>query len=225
MRTPGPEAAEGVSAQTRHVLRAKLVNEPWCEEHIDAAFAGKVKRPEPDVGVRAIITGPRCRRTSSGRGARISHPGGARRALEPRSPPCAALSRETLSSRLIYEFGTRPSGLPKFITLWRGGLCHPRYVARGWSWTTDRNTACWFAVRNYDLFGKRTRLPHDGGKGHDIERPDYARRQRERRSRGGHIRCAQCRAGRNRSGMAGTIGVARRQRKREQEKWLKACAA
>ena len=99
MRTPGPEAAEGVSAQTRHVLRAKLVNEPWCEEHIDAAFAGKVK------AARSLMYGA----GNHNRPAIVAalhqaeapasgHPGGARRALEPRSPPCPALSRETLSS-------------------------------------------------------------------------------------------------------------------------------
>jgi hypothetical protein len=42
--------------------------------------------------------------------------------------------------------GTRPADLPARVTVWRGGRGDPKSVSRGWSWTTDRDTAIWFGA-------------------------------------------------------------------------------
>lgn len=47
--------------------------------------------------------------------------------------------------RLFQYAGTRPTSLPDEVTVWRGGRGTRTTVARGWSWTTDCATACWFA--------------------------------------------------------------------------------
>jgi hypothetical protein len=39
------------------------------------------------------------------------------------------------------------SHLPPRLTVWRGGAVSPRELAKGLSWTTNRDTACWFAYR------------------------------------------------------------------------------
>jgi hypothetical protein len=50
----------------------------------------------------------------------------------------------SLAWQMLKLNGTRPAGLPKTITLYRGGMGHPALIKRGWSWTTDKRVAAFF---------------------------------------------------------------------------------
>jgi hypothetical protein len=53
--------------------------------------------------------------------------------------------------RAMFHWATFPVpyDMPAMVDIWRGvnGQRSARRVARGISWTTDRDTACWFAMR------------------------------------------------------------------------------
>lgn len=60
----------------------------------------------------------------------------------------AAESRRTLGHMFRYAAFAMPAELPDVVTLWRGSSWLTIAEAKkGYSWTTDRSTACWFAVR------------------------------------------------------------------------------
>jgi hypothetical protein len=66
----------------------------------------------------------------------------------------AAISRRTLAHMFRYAAFPLPAELPDVVTLWRGTSKLPLDEARaGYSWTTDRDTACWFAMRFADFNG------------------------------------------------------------------------
>jgi hypothetical protein len=44
--------------------------------------------------------------------------------------------------------GKPPLDLPKLVTVYRGGRDDLDKLRRGWSWTTDRGVAAWFALRS-----------------------------------------------------------------------------
>jgi hypothetical protein len=59
----------------------------------------------------------------------------------------AARTRPRLASMFRYADFDAPDGLAGPIRLWRGTSGVPMARARkGYSWTTDRDTACWFAM-------------------------------------------------------------------------------
>lgn len=74
--------------------------------------------------------------------------------------------RAPLRSMFRYAAFELPAHLPDVVTVWRGTsyLSHAQ-AARGYSWTTDRDCACWFALRFADRNGRplvlRTEVPRD----------------------------------------------------------------
>lgn len=60
----------------------------------------------------------------------------------------AAQNRRTLSYMFRYAAFPLPAELPDVVTVWRGTSHLPIKEAKtGHSWTTDRDCACWFAMR------------------------------------------------------------------------------
>ena len=60
----------------------------------------------------------------------------------------AAQTRRTLGCMFRYAAFPLPTDLPDTVTVWRGSS-HQSFAdtKTGYSWTTDRNLACWFAMR------------------------------------------------------------------------------
>lgn len=66
----------------------------------------------------------------------------------------AAQTRRTLGYMFRYAAFLLPADLPEKVTVWRGSSHLPFDHARtGYSWSTDRDTACWFAMRFADRNG------------------------------------------------------------------------
>ncbi|MBH1979681.1 MAG: hypothetical protein I8H67_15140 [Comamonadaceae bacterium] len=66
----------------------------------------------------------------------------------------AAQTRRTLGYMFRYAAFPIPADLPEVVTLWRGTSKLTIAEAReGYSWTTERDTACWFAMRFADING------------------------------------------------------------------------
>ncbi len=66
----------------------------------------------------------------------------------------AAKTRRTLAAMFRYADFPKPADMPERLTLWRGtSYLSQRDAVRGYSWTWDRDTACWFAMRFADLNG------------------------------------------------------------------------
>lgn len=64
----------------------------------------------------------------------------------------AAETRRRLTAMFSYAEFSLPTHLPEIVRIWRGthGLT-ARQAAKGYSWTTERDVACWFAFfRNAD---------------------------------------------------------------------------
>ena len=86
----------------------------------------------------------------------------------------AAGSRRRLSAIFRYaQFSTE--GLPRVVQVWRGASGGDvSWVARGFSWTLDRDVACWFAMRRAGVYGSplvlRAEVPREAVALHDNER-------------------------------------------------------
>jgi len=66
----------------------------------------------------------------------------------------AAKTRRTLAAMFRYADFQKPADMPERLTVWRGtSKLSQRDAVRGYSWTWDRDTACWFAMRFADLNG------------------------------------------------------------------------
>jgi hypothetical protein len=66
----------------------------------------------------------------------------------------AAQTRRTLGYMFRYAAFPIPAELPDVVTLWRGTSKLTIAEAReGYSWTIDRDAACWFAMRFADING------------------------------------------------------------------------
>ena len=77
----------------------------------------------------------------------------------------AAQTRRTLGYMFRYAAFPIPVELPDVVTLWRGTCKLTIAEAReGYSWTTDRDTACWFAMRFADINGSPLVLSADVAK-------------------------------------------------------------
>jgi hypothetical protein len=61
----------------------------------------------------------------------------------------AAHTRRRLAAMFRYADFSPPAHLPEVVRVWRGthGIT-PRDAAQGFSWTVDRDIACWFASRH-----------------------------------------------------------------------------
>ena len=60
----------------------------------------------------------------------------------------AAESRRNLRAMFVYAEFPIPDHLPEKITVWRGtSFLSIEEASRGYSWTTDMDCACWFAMR------------------------------------------------------------------------------
>lgn len=74
----------------------------------------------------------------------------------------AAQTRRTLGYMFRYAAFPMPAEIPDALTVWRGTSSLPIDVARtGFSWTTDRDMACWFAMRFADINGSPLVLAAD----------------------------------------------------------------
>lgn len=77
----------------------------------------------------------------------------------------AAQTRRTLGYMFRYAAFPLPAEIPDVLTVWRGTSSLPIDVARtGHSWTTDRDMACWFAMRFADHNGSPLVLAADVAK-------------------------------------------------------------
>lgn len=60
----------------------------------------------------------------------------------------AAETRRTLAYMFRYAAFPLPAELPDVVTVWRGSSALPFKEAKtGYAWSTDRDVACWFAMR------------------------------------------------------------------------------
>ena len=74
----------------------------------------------------------------------------------------AAQTRRTLGYMFRYAAFPLPADLPDTVTVWRGSSYLPFDDAKtGYSWTTDRDLACWFAMRFADHNGSPLVLTAD----------------------------------------------------------------
>jgi len=81
----------------------------------------------------------------------------------------AAQTRRTLGHMFRYAAFIPPPDVPERLTVWRGtSKLSMRDSLRGYSWTTDRDVACWFAMRFADTNGRPLVLRAD------IHRDDVA---------------------------------------------------
>jgi hypothetical protein len=73
----------------------------------------------------------------------------------------AAQTRRRLRALFRYAQIELPP-LPEFVRVWRGTCGLPvAHAMKGYSWTTDRDTACWFAMRFANLYGSPLVLAAD----------------------------------------------------------------
>lgn len=71
-----------------------------------------------------------------------------------REVEAAAQNRRTLAYMFRYAAFEPPAELPDVVTLWRGTSYLPIEDAqKGYSWTTDRDMACWFSMRFAEFNG------------------------------------------------------------------------
>lgn len=67
---------------------------------------------------------------------------------------CAANTRKRLQLFFQYARFSPPSELPNIVRVWRGGSGKSlKQLSDGLAWTTDRDVACWFAMRFGHLYG------------------------------------------------------------------------
>ena len=98
---------------------------------------------------------------------------------EHRSVIAAAQTRRTLSYMFRYAAFPLPTDMPDTVTVWRGSSYLPFNDAKkGYSWSTDRDLACWFAMRFADFNGSPIVLTADIAKG-DIALFDNERNESE----------------------------------------------
>lgn len=72
-----------------------------------------------------------------------------------REVEAAAQNRRTLAHMFRYAAFASPPELPDMVTVWRGTSYLPIKEAQtGYSWTTDKDMACWFAMRFASTNGK-----------------------------------------------------------------------
>lgn len=65
-----------------------------------------------------------------------------------REVEAAAQNRRTLAYMFRYAAFELPAELPDVVTVWRGtSYLSLEDAKKGYSWTTDRDMACWFAMR------------------------------------------------------------------------------
>ena len=91
----------------------------------------------------------------------------------------AARNRRTLAYMFRYAAFPLPQELPDVVTLWRGTSKLPIDEARaGYSWTNDRDVACWFAMRFAEHNGSPLLLAAEVAKT-DIALFNHARNESE----------------------------------------------
>lgn len=77
----------------------------------------------------------------------------------------AAKTRRCLAYMFRYAEFPIPDELPDVVRVWRGSSKLNMSEARqGYAWTTDRDTACWFAMRFADVYGSPLVLAADVAK-------------------------------------------------------------
>ncbi len=145
--------------RARILPKLESMAEPWAVKYIAPTFAGN---PESALSLSWALDNPK-------RGfftvalwrARIPVP--AFRAFlasawehDHRWLKAAAREHRAPLRRMFrYAAFELPAHLPDVVTVWRGTshLTHAE-AARGYSWTTDRDCACWFAMRFADRNGR-----------------------------------------------------------------------
>jgi hypothetical protein len=125
--------------------------DPWAKRYVPAVFAGEI-----NAASSLSVALSNCKRGEVARAmwqAKVARP--AYRAFlltawlhDHQSVIAAAGTRARLAHMLRYAQFPASVDLPAAVTVWRGtcgssGTC----ARRGYSWTTDRDVACWFAMR------------------------------------------------------------------------------
>jgi hypothetical protein len=140
-------------------LRAQLTGDPAGEfviRHIPRAFAGNVKAAQSLVWLAPNWARPMIVEclwsaylTSKTVGAKQAFKAAMAACWEHDHDAMLGLWRRDPSTlRLIMQMDRYvPADLPKRVTVWRGGRGPIERLRRGWSWTTDRATVCWFATQ------------------------------------------------------------------------------
>jgi hypothetical protein len=138
----------------RNFLAYQIENEadPWAKAHVGPAFQGSVRS--------AFSLSIALRNDQRGKVAvamwQAKVPRKAFRAYlssvwvhDHHHVIAAAKTRRCLACMFRYAAFTLPEDLPERVQVWRGTSGIPFEVAvAGYSWTTDRATACWFAMRS-----------------------------------------------------------------------------
>lgn len=79
-----------------------------------------------------------------------------------REVEAAAQNRRTLAFMFRYAAFELPAELPDVVTVWRGtSYLSLEDAKKGYSWTTDRDMACWFAMRFAEFNGSPLVLTAD----------------------------------------------------------------
>lgn len=131
--------------------RLKEICQPFEWRHAASAFGGDVdaamslcvELPNELLGAVAVAMW----RTKVPRPAYRAFFGNAWR-REHREVEAAAQNRRTLAYMFRYAAFELPAELPDVVTVWRGtSHISIEDAQNGYSWTTDRDVACWFAMR------------------------------------------------------------------------------
>lgn len=162
----------GTTTQTiwREIIRQQFREhlEPWAQRHIDGALAG-----DPDAAKRLVLAASNAKRGMVTVGLyKAGTPNPAFRAAlgsvwdhDHRELIEAAGTRRRLMA--MFRRGDFPlPATEERVTIWRGTSALTKWQAeRGLSWTTDRDTACWFAMRFAQANGRPLVLRREVARG------------------------------------------------------------
>ena len=140
----------------RLIIEDKLSRllEPWALPHLAPALDGDVEAASNLVwaagnakrGLLAVAFW-RCKAPVPAYRALLSSVWG----HDHREAIAAAGNRRTLRAMFRYAAFPLPNDMPEVVRVWRGtSYLSEKESAKGYSWTIDRDVACWFAMRFAD---------------------------------------------------------------------------
>jgi hypothetical protein len=125
--------------------------EPWCIKDVRPAFDGDVDAMFSLYS--GLSNGKRGYLAVAMWNARVAIPAfraclGAVWEHDHRELIEATKTRRRLGALFNYADFPKPAGLPDVVRVWRGtSHLTAKQATKGYSWTTNRDVACWFAVR------------------------------------------------------------------------------
>ncbi|MEJ5896707.1 hypothetical protein WIT60_07595 [Aquabacterium sp. G14] len=160
-------SAEGLY-KARALMQLSEICAPYEWEHVEAAFDGDV---EAAISLSVALNNSKRGAVAVAMWRAKVKPDAFREYFasvwehDHRHVIAAAESRRTLGHMFRYAAFPMPAELPDVVTLWRGSSWLTIAEAKkGYSWTTDRSTACWFAVRFAQAGGRPLVLRADVAK-------------------------------------------------------------